>query len=49
MHIIFRFEILKGRDHLKDLGIDRIITLEWILGKLGWEVVDWMRLAQDRD
>jgi hypothetical protein len=22
---------------------------EWILGRLAWGVVDWIRLAQDRD
>jgi len=42
-------ENLKGRKHLEDLGIDGKITLEWILGKLGWEGVDYMHLAQDRD
>jgi hypothetical protein len=26
-------ENLKGRDHVKDLGIDRKTILEWILGK----------------
>jgi hypothetical protein len=28
-------ENLKGRDHLKDVGIDGKIILEWILGKHG--------------
>jgi len=49
VHTLFWLEDLKGRGHSEDLGIDGMITLEWILGKLGWEVVDWMRLAQDRD
>jgi hypothetical protein len=26
-------ENLNGRDHLETLGIDRMIILEWILGK----------------
>jgi hypothetical protein len=34
---------LKGRDHSKDLGVDVSIILE------GWEGVEWMHLAQDRD
>jgi hypothetical protein len=33
MHTIFLFGNLKGRDHLEDLGIDKKIILEWILGK----------------
>jgi len=35
-------------DHSKDLGVDVRKILGWILGK-GWEVVDWIHLAQDRD
>jgi hypothetical protein len=27
------FENLKGRDHLKELGVDRTVILELILGK----------------
>jgi hypothetical protein len=38
-----------GRDHSEDLGVDGTIILEWILGKLGGESVDWMHVAQDRD
>jgi hypothetical protein len=34
-------ENLKGRDHLKDLDVDP--------KEIGWEVVDWIHLAQDRD
>jgi hypothetical protein len=33
MHRIFWLENLKGRNHSEDLGIDRKIILEWILGK----------------
>jgi hypothetical protein len=32
VQIILWFENLKGRDYLKDLGVDRKIILEWILG-----------------
>jgi hypothetical protein len=42
-------ENLKGREHLEDLWVDGKILLEWILGKQGGEVVDWIRLAQYRD
>jgi hypothetical protein len=40
---------LMGRDHLEDLGVDGRIVLEWILGRMLWEVVDWMHPTQDRD
>jgi len=33
MHKIFWSAILKGRDHLEDLGIGGKITLKWILRK----------------
>jgi hypothetical protein len=33
---------------LEDLGVNRKIILEWILG-IGWNGVDWMCMAQDRD
>jgi hypothetical protein len=37
------------RDHSEDQGIGRRMGSEWILGRLAWGVVDWIRLAQDRD
>jgi hypothetical protein len=33
----------EGKRSLADLGVDGRIILQW------WEVVDWMRLAQDRN
>jgi hypothetical protein len=40
--------MVKGRDHSEDLGIDRkIIRMD--LREIGWEGVDWIHLAQDRD
>jgi len=42
----FCFEDLKGRDHLKDLGVVGKIILEWVLGKLGgkgWTGFIWLR------
>jgi hypothetical protein len=33
MRTIFRFENLKGRDHLQDKGIDGKIVSKWILKK----------------
>jgi len=49
MHTIFRFEDLKGRDHSEDVGVDGRIILDWILSEIGWEGVDWIHLAQDRE
>jgi hypothetical protein len=38
-------ENLKGKDHLENLGIDRNITLEWILMEIGWEGYMWLRIG----
>jgi hypothetical protein len=32
MHTIYWLENVKGRVHMKDLGMDRKIILKWILG-----------------
>jgi hypothetical protein len=39
---------LRKRDHLKDLGVDGSIILQWISGS-GMGGMDWIDLAQDRD
>jgi hypothetical protein len=52
MHTVFCLENLKGRDHLEDLHIDGRIIIDWIgldPWETGWEGVEWMHLAQDRD
>jgi len=36
-------------DHLEDLAIDRKIVLHWMLGEMGWEGVDWVRVAHGRN
>jgi hypothetical protein len=46
--MIFWLENLKGRDHLEDLCVDGRIILEWILGKIGYEGVGWIKLIQER-
>jgi hypothetical protein len=38
-----------GRDHSEDPGVDGKMILEWILREMGWEGVEWIHLAQDRD
>jgi hypothetical protein len=48
MHAILRLEDLKERDHLEDVGVDRRIILEWILGKQGgkvWTGFIWIRIG----
>jgi hypothetical protein len=44
---IFRLGNLKGRDYLEELNVDGNIRMG--LREKGWEVVDWIHLAQDRD
>jgi hypothetical protein len=33
MNTGFWWGILKGRDHVEDMGVDRIMTLKWMLKK----------------
>jgi hypothetical protein len=47
MHTKFWMEILKGRDHSQNLGIDGKIILKCILRRVGR--LDWIYLVQDRD
>jgi hypothetical protein len=36
----------EGKRLRGNLGINGRIILEWILWEIGWECVDWIRLAQ---
>jgi hypothetical protein len=45
----FWWESPKESDHSEDQGVGGKMVSEWILGRLAWGVVDWIRLAQDRD
>jgi hypothetical protein len=47
--IRFWWESLKERDHWEDQGVGGKMGSEWILGRLAWGGVDWIRLAQNRD
>jgi len=38
---------LRGRDRLKDVGINERVILKWIFKKWDWGI-DWIDLAQDR-
>jgi hypothetical protein len=48
VHAGFWWGILRGSDHLGDLGVDWMILLKWYLKKLD-TVVDSTDLAQDRN
>jgi hypothetical protein len=39
----------EGKSNWEDQGVDERMGSEWILGRLAGGVVDWIRLAQDRD
>jgi hypothetical protein len=41
--------IPEGEDCMEDLGVGKMIILEWILREIGWKVVDCLYLFQDRD
>jgi hypothetical protein len=45
MHTKLWLECLKGRNHSENIGIDDGMILKWILGKKGWQSVDWILLA----
>jgi hypothetical protein len=46
MHIRFRWESQKERDLYEDLDVSgRILDLR----EIGWDGVDWIDMAQDRD
>jgi len=39
---------LKGRDNSEELGMDgKYIRMD--VGEIGWEGVDWIHVAQNRD
>jgi len=40
---------LREGDYLGDPGLDGRIILRWIFKKVGWEGMDYIGLAQDRD
>jgi hypothetical protein len=46
---VFRWGNLRETDHLKDLGVDGRIILKMDLQEVGWDVVAWIDLVQDRD
>jgi hypothetical protein len=49
MYIGYWWESEKERDHWEDQDVGRWTILKWILRETGWDGVDWIDLAQDRD
>jgi hypothetical protein len=39
----------KVRDHWEDLDVGGWIILKWILDRIGWDGMDSIDVAQDRD
>jgi hypothetical protein len=48
MHIGYWWESQKQRDHYEDQDIYRD-NVKMVLREIGWGVMDWIDLAQDRD
>jgi len=40
---------LKGRGNSEDLSVNGRKIQEWILRDIGWEGVEWIHLAQNKD
>jgi hypothetical protein len=49
MHIGYRWESQKERDHWENQDVGGWTILKWILREIGWDGRDWIKLAQDRD
>jgi hypothetical protein len=49
MHIGNWWEIQKERDHWEDQDVGGWTVLKRDLREIGWDGMDWIDLAQDRD
>jgi hypothetical protein len=49
MHIGYRWETQKERVHREDQDVGGWTILKWLLREIGWNGIDWIDLAQDRD
>jgi uncharacterized protein YjcR len=48
LHSLIWWESQKVRDHWEDLNVGGWTILKWIL-EIGWDGMDWIDVAQDRD
>jgi hypothetical protein len=48
MHVGHRWEYQKETDHWEHQDVGGWTILKWILREIGWDVVDWFYMAQDR-
>jgi hypothetical protein len=48
-HIGYWWENQKEGDHWEDQDVGGWTILKWILREVGWDGMDWIGLAQDRD
>jgi hypothetical protein len=49
MHIGYWCESRKEADQWEDQDVSGWRILKWILREVGWDVMDWIDMAQDRD
>jgi hypothetical protein len=49
VHIGFWWGNLSEGDQLEDIGLDLWIILKMDLREVGWDCIDWIDVAQDRD
>jgi hypothetical protein len=48
-HAGFRWGDLRERGHVEDLGVDGKNNIKMDLQEVGWGVVNWIALAEDRE
>jgi hypothetical protein len=48
MYVVYWWERQKERDHWEDQDVGGWTIFGWILGT-GWDRVDWIDMAQDRN
>jgi hypothetical protein len=48
MHVGYWWESQKERDHWEDQDVSGWTIIKWIL-EIGWDGMDWIELAQNRD